>query len=147
MKLTLLRTGDLETLSKWFVNESEVRQWAGPNVSYPVLAKNLFVEIDLESNRSFSLVENDELIGFGQLSLFENYDHLCRIVIRPDLRGRGFGKELVKQLMLQTNRGKGFSLFVDRRNGSAIQLYRSFDFRISTHPNANFEDCLFMVKD
>ena len=147
MKLLNLRTGDLETLSTWFFNEHEVRQWAGPDVSYPVVAKKLFVEIDCEKNRSFSLVDENELTGFGQLSLFENYDHLCRLVIRPDLRGRGIGKELVRQLILQPKYGIGFSLFVYRWNDTAIQLYRSFDFRIATHRRANHEDCLFMVKE
>ena len=66
--------------------------------------------------------------------------NLCRVIVKPDLRGKGLGKIFCKSLMDQVSLLDGFHsvrLNVLESNQTAISCYHSLGFKISQRlPNA-----------
>ncbi len=80
------------------------------------------------------LVRREEIVGYGHLERFSQPEkgHVARlgIIVSPQVRGRGLGKELMEEL-LQTARHLGLAkvwLSVHRDNVRAIRLYESVGF-------------------
>ena len=149
MEFRRSKNGDLETLSRWFNNESDAMYWGGPNISFPINIENLKNEIQWSGNQSYSLIENGSLVGFVQLANKFYCHHLCRVLIKPDARGRGLSKILMKFVFDSIKSDiKKYSLFVYKDNDIAINLYRNIGFHVQQHPKgqANMDECLFMVK-
>ena len=48
---------------------------------------------------SFIAVENNRIVGFGNIFLFDKHSWLGNIIIKSDFRGKGYGTEITKFLM------------------------------------------------
>lgn len=74
----------------------------------------------------------DELVAVGRAANFEKWTVLTRLFVRPDFRGKGLGKDLVTQLLNQTNKAGATKalLQVDSKNTNAIALYRKMGFTL-----------------
>lgn len=73
-----------------------------------------------------------DLIAVGRTASNNGWATLTRLYVREDWRGKGIGKDLVKQLLfIAKNQGisKVF-LQVDLRNTGAIALYQGLGFRV-----------------
>lgn len=150
VELRQSENSDLETLSTWFDNELDARCWGGPSISFPFLIENLKKEIQWAVNRSYSLVENESLVGFAQIAHKFGCNHICRVLIKPDLRGKGLGKKLMESVFESTKSdNRNYSLFVYEENAAATKLYKTLGFHVEPHPEAqaNMDKCLFMVKN
>lgn len=131
----------------WTPEADALRCWAGPNTRHPATPGSLWEDINNSDATTFALESpSDGLAAFGQVRFREQtYGHLARLIVSPQLRGRGLGRLLCLTLMREAVRLhpiKAFSLYVFPDNLKAIGLYRSLGyFEIGRHPQA---DCLLM---
>jgi len=123
---------DLPVIISWIPDAAGCRRWAGPAVTFPIAVASLTQEITFSPHNSYCLEEKAELIGFGQLiPKSDQRVHAARIIVAPQIRGRGYGRKLCQFLMAQASELKypRISLNVYRDNSTAIKLYRSLGFR------------------
>jgi len=133
----------------WLPNQFEARRWGGPSISYPVVVEILQREIQWNTHRSYSLAANEKLVGFAQIAQRFGMNHVCRVVIDPDMRGLRLGWKLLSLLFDATlEEGRDYSLFVFEDNEVAVGLYRKLGFVVAEHPAevTNMAACFFMVK-
>lgn len=159
LKLRAAVIDDLAAVSAWFVptkvatsaqEQALIRQWAGPKVTYPCSAEQLALHVMNGNYHSFTLSENNNIVGFGQIQLVKQRAHLARLVINPKYRGLGLAKRLLSGLIenaQQQIQVKEVSLFVYLENTTAIACYTKFGFAESvTPPGINALDgCRFMT--
>ena len=149
MQFRQSQNSDLEVLSTWFDNELEAKYWGGPLISFPIEIERLKNEIQWAENQSYSLIDNGYFIGFAQIANRFSCNHICRVLIKPDMRGRSLGKRLMVSIFSSCkSNSKNYSLFVYKNNDVAINLYKSLGFNINQHPEgqAHMGESIFMVK-
>ena len=139
--LKLFTENDTDTLTSWIDTENMMLQWGGPLFAYPPdrlhMQRHLIMGNDSPpANLVYKAVdENGQSVGHGEICVI-NYKHrtatLCRILIGPpEMRGRGFGIELIKCLlhvgfdMLHLHR---IDLKVYEHNLGAIRCYEKAGF-------------------
>lgn len=135
IRLAVLK--DLECVASWVTTEREVRQWAGPRVSFPVDVGSLPMQIEWERSHSWSVIEGDLVIAFGQVIQKPGQRlHLARLIVSPALRGKSIGRFLASSLLekaLVCNPST-ISLNVVTDNRAAIKLYQSLGFTEASRP-------------
>lgn len=149
MEFRLTKESDILPLSLWFTTQTQVQNWAGPLVRFPLVLEQLKKDISWSLIPSYSLLENDELVGFIQI--FDRFEclHIGRVAINPTKRGKGYAIKLMHELFkVYENSNKNYSLFVYKDNLNAINLYKKLDFRVcdSMTEYENENNCLFMKK-
>ncbi len=129
---------DLDIVTSWVISAGECALWAGPDVSFPIDMGALRDAIDFDVVKTFSMIEGEELVAFGQVvPKGVRRGHLARLIVAREQRRRGHGRTLVEALV-QEARVAGFqivSLNVDPRNSGAIALYESLGFRPAPRPD------------
>ncbi len=131
---------DIETVIRWIQSSEEAKLWGGPKIRYPLCIHNLLEDIGFSDHHSFSFISNDELFGFAQIvDIEKGVGHIARVIIKPDLRGRGFGNRIFGDLIkyCDSNTYKQLKLNVYLSNSAAINLYRSFGFQITKTDDSN----------
>ena len=152
MKLRITTLDDFKILRYWIPDKVSCRIWAGPLVGFPFTVESLIEDLCYHENNTFSLVNDEDLfLGMGQIFEKNERLHLARIIVSPDYRGRGFGKDLCIQLIhkgIEKFGEKEFSLNVYRNNKTAIGLYENLGF----HPvkkvpldSKSAEDSIYMI--
>jgi len=140
-------------LMGWFPDKESVIRWGSPYMRYPLHWES-FLE-DMYWGRMSSRValeEDGSLLGFGQFYLKLGRCHLARLVVNPDIRGRGLGKKFIAALMKHGSEHLGtgeFSLYVMTENKPAFNCYRSLGFNLAPYPHGDpqLENCVFMLAD
>lgn len=141
MHLTQLRPSlltDLPSISTWVKNQEECDLWSGGVVPFPIDLSILPRQIIWDSAQSWTLEASAEIVGYGQIvPKQEGRLHLARILVDPDERGNGFGRQLVTHLLHKAleNGAPVVSLNVHPVNSRATGLYLSLGFK----PVSNFE--------
>lgn len=150
MRIRSATEQDLAELSGWFETESDVKNWGGPAVHFPLGLEQLKIDIAWDTADSYSLVdESRNLLGFGQAFFKYGCRHLGRIVLSPKIRGRKLGEKLMTALLNSTSTdGVRFSLFVFEDNIPAKRLYESMGFAVQPYPSgmSKIKGCIFMIK-
>ena len=101
------------------------------------------------AGRLWLAFENEELAGcIAMRSLGEDICEMKRLYVRPQFRGRGFGRVLAERLIAEA-RTIGFSKMrldtLPGRMDRAIGMYRSLGFReIDRYYDNPYEPALFM---
>ncbi len=151
MELRLRPAGlpDLAEIITWIPDARALERWAGPGKTFPTRPEILWREIMATPENAYGLVQDKNLLGFGQILARPGGAsfHLARIIIAPRYRGQGLGAHLCRQLMnvaRQEHTVKSFTLNVHPHNQTAINLYRSLGFRLAAHQPR--KDTIFMVK-
>lgn len=139
-------------LVSWIHNEQQLRQWAGPQLRYPIDAQSLGVDLECSSRPSFALISTDgSLLGFGQVYLRQERCHLCRLIVAPTQRGRGIAGVLVDEICRQGSIELGvgaYSLFVYHENKAAISAYKKYGFSITPYVGSDaIDNCVYMTKN
>lgn len=130
---------DAAKLISWIKNEEELMQFAGPQFQLPLTAKQITDSLKDKNRFAFKVVEVEiaKTIGYAELYLKENSFMLARILVDDvGLRGKGYGKVIVKQLL-----DFGFSNFdktiaelnVFDWNVHAIRCYEKVGFKTDPH--------------
>jgi ribosomal protein S18 acetylase RimI-like enzyme len=150
MKIRPATEEDLIELSRWFLSESEAKEWGGPSIHFPFSVDQLNKDIEWDVVDSYAMIdENDNLLGFAQACNKFGCKHLKRIVVSPEMRGKRVGFEFMTTLLNATTlAGVNFSLFVYQDNIPAKKLYDRLGFVAQPYPDGQQEiqDCIFMVR-
>jgi len=141
----------IDELMKWFSSKDDVMIWGGPGIRFPLEKASFCEDIKYSTLLSYSLVDNEKLLGFGQIYSRLNRCHLGRLIINPTYRSQGLGRKLIQdlckegtaQLKLTT-----YSLFVLEHNKVAKSLYQSMGFSQSQYPKEiPLKSCQYMTTD
>lgn len=134
---------DLAEILSWIPDAVAFERWTGPHLAYPTTPERVWAEINPTPENAFALVQDNQLVGFGQVRFHYRPGalHLARIIINPWFRGQGYGRILCTRLMAAAAANHPhtpFSLNVHPQNQVAVELYRSLGFRPAAHqPRAN----------
>lgn len=122
---------DLKTVIAWILDAEMCRAWAGPMVRFPLNLEGIAQDIEFELDNSYCLVEDQNITAFGQLiRKNEKRLHMARIIVAPDKRASGIGRQWCLALMALA-RQKGchcISLNVYRDNLAALRIYTRTGF-------------------
>lgn len=101
MKLRAAEALGLSTVLSWIDGEQSLRMWAGPKVQYPVSPQNIWSELSASADNAYAFADGEgAVIGFGQILLKVNNSlHLARLIVNPELRAQGIGRNLCVALM------------------------------------------------
>jgi ribosomal protein S18 acetylase RimI-like enzyme len=132
-------SADIDALMDWFPARAEVEIWGGPSFRFPFTKRSFRKDIYWGRMATFSLYDQSgEFAAFGQLYVRSGRINLARLVVRPDMRGRGVGRRLVTMLM-QAGATlfdcDEFSLFVFRGNVPAFRCYTGMGFAVRAYPD------------
>lgn len=74
--------------------------------------------------------ENDELLGYGVMSVAAGESHILNLTVRPESQRKGIGRKLMKNFIQLAQRHHAETLMLEVRpsNVSAIRLYESMGF-------------------
>lgn len=152
MLLSAANDDDFDVLMGWFEDELAVRQWGGPNFRYPFTSRSFREDMGVGTLDSFVYRSVDgELLAFGQVYEMLGRGHLARLVVSPRHRGRGVGSDLVNDLCAKASeffKCSGHSLYVMRKNATAVRCYERAGFVESPYPRQDGmgEEIMFMVR-
>ena len=152
MKLIVATESDISQLMTWFPTERSVDIWGGPEFRYPFTPATFYEDVHFRDMASYCLVDiSGETQGFGQIYERHGRINLARLVVSPDRRGQGIGKQLVSLLMEQGRKDiplREFSLYVYVDNNPARACYAAMGFEESEYPeNDEMADtCVYMTR-
>jgi ribosomal protein S18 acetylase RimI-like enzyme len=128
---------DVRKVASWITSARECELWAGPRLPFPLDVSVLPARIDFDAAETFATSSGDRLVAFGQIvPKALRRAHLARVIVAPDVRGRGHGERLIRLLVDESRRQLHLrvSLNVDRENAPAIALYSKLGFREADRP-------------
>lgn len=133
MNIRPYKPEDAAVILSWCQDEKAFYQWtAGVIGTYPITEKEFqFVE----SLKAFTAMEESEIAGFFTLrNPNENQKELRLgfVIINPDKRGKGYGKQMLKKALEYAFEIYGalkVSLGVFENNQSAYFCYKSVGFK------------------
>lgn len=145
--LRLPQQADYEAIASWIADEKACARWAGPSVPFPFEPDDLPGLLEMEGCSSYCLTEGGQAcIGFGQFWVAEHGAvHIGRIIISPEVRGKGAGRLLCEKLMdkaVESSGARRVTLRVYRDNHAARTLYSSLGFHEVA--SESMGDLLFM---
>ncbi|PID41750.1 MAG: hypothetical protein CSB48_13345 [Proteobacteria bacterium] len=150
MRIEKAAIEDLKAICGWFKTGADVQLWGGPSLAFPLELEEVKKAIEWSDSNSYSFFnEKNRLIGFAQVFDKFGCQHLSRIVLTPELRGKGISCELLKLLIDSIDSVQDcYSLFVYEHNMSALKLYKRLGFARHKYPDGveNNEGCIFMVR-
>ncbi len=152
MKLSAATEADISHLMSWFPTERSVDLWGGPNFRYPFTPEYFHEDVHWREMNTYCLVDGcGEMLAFGQVYERHGRINLARLVVSPDCRRQGIGRQLVGRLMQLGRREfpcQEYSLYVCKDNHPAKACYMSMGFEDSEYPeNDEMADtCLYMTR-
>ena len=109
---------------------AEVYQLEKASFSEPWSEMTFIKELENPQAHYFVAMEDEKIVGYAGMVVILDEGHIMNIAVDKLQRGRGIGKELVRQL-IDKARGLemiGLTLEVRAGNIAAINLYESFGF-------------------
>jgi len=154
LQLCPITDQDFLEIISWIPDKSSCKLWAGPVIRFPLTVAMLKNDMGFHAGNTLSLKDTRKtLLGLGQLlKKPDGRIHLARIVVSPEYRRQGFGKELCRGLMEAAKKRYGeckFSLNVYTENIHAVSLYEKLGFRQRPSLSAftSDEPIVYMEKD
>ncbi len=152
MKLSAATEADISLLMSWFSTGRSVDLWGGPNFRYPFTPGSFHEDVHWREMNTYSLVDGSgEMLAFGQFYERHGRINLARLVVSPDRRRQGIGKQLVNRLMEQGRkdiRRQEYSLYVYKDNHPAKACYMSLGFEEAEYPENDemAKTCLYLTR-
>lgn len=87
-------------------------------------------------------IENDEAVGYLDITYKYDENELYDILVKEQYRGRGYGKAMLARA-IELNRPKGMMVLTETDNIAAIALFESLGFR--RRPGGNSITAWFML--
>ena len=131
---------DADEIIKWSKDEHSFRLWSADRYrDYPIKAEDInnnYNECIASGNfYPMTLMDEDKIIGHLILRNPDSNKDIVRlgfIIVNPDLRGKGYGKILIKEAIKyakNTLNAKEINLGVFENNESAYHCYKSVGFK------------------
>ncbi len=141
------KKSDSKTICKWLNSEEVFYKWSAGRYQYPLTAEQLdsrFEEFQLDPNAWFmtALDETGNVCGhfiFRKADYENNSIHMGFIVVSPDCRGKGIGKQMLSAAIKYAAEILGMkriTLGVFANNPAAVKCYESIGFK----PFGNHDD-------
>jgi len=149
LEFRVTKENDILELSSWFKTQVEIKNWGGPLVRFPFTLDQFKKDIGFNIITSYSLVQNNELLGFIQIFDKFGCSHIGRVIVNPKKRSSGLGLKLIQSLFQKyKDTNQNYSLFVYKHNSIAINLYKKLGFEIDANSSEyeNENNCFFMQK-
>jgi 3-oxoacyl-[acyl-carrier protein] reductase len=124
---------DYAALATWLQDRAEVIQWCGQALPLPLAPAELERQVQEAQTRSCIWSAEAGPIAFGQYGMTRpGTVHLARLIVRPELRGRGHGRALCAALMAAASAGGGvraMTIDIRRDHIAARNLCSSLGFQ------------------
>jgi ribosomal protein S18 acetylase RimI-like enzyme len=132
MRLDDFTEGDGDDVASWPASAAEAAGWAGAAAPWPFTAADIGRGHEDPDVRPFVLRDGPDLVAYGEVWVDEDEREieLARIIVRPDRRGRGVGRTLVR-LLLERSGESGLPVAFVRvvsSNDAALACYQSAGF-------------------
>ena len=122
----------------WIQNSVEMIYWSGQTfLEQGFTLTNFKSHLNSKRILPYARVDkNENILCYAEIVRTQKlgFVNLCRVIVRPDLRGKGLGKTFCKSLMDQAilmNGYRSIRLNVLECNQPAISCYQSLGFKIS----------------
>lgn len=142
LRLRPFKLHEADAIASWFSNADEetFRKWGKNNFNYPLTVKELdefFKKTQSDDNAwQLAAIDNDgRLVGHFQMRCADYLSesiHLGYIVIDPEMRGKGYGKEMIccaLNYAFDILKMKRVTVNVYDSNPAAHKCYLSVGFR------------------
>ena len=133
-----IKSKDYSYIEKWIDNERSHALWCANNFPYPMTPETFqdFLERAMEEWSACAFVATDDrgnVIGFFQysLNLESNEGFLASIIVNNKLRGKGFGKEMIRlavRYAFEITNAESVQLNVFEENAAAKRCYERLGF-------------------
>ena len=152
MKLNVATKSDISHLMSWFPDERSVNIWGGPKFRYPFTRDTFEEDVHWREMYTYCLVDSPgAMLAFGQIYERHGRINLARLVVAPDQRSQGLGKQLVDMLM---DKGREkfpleeFSLYVRKDNYAARACYVGSGFEEHEYPKGDemADTCFYLTR-
>lgn len=150
--LRVVSEADISRLMSWFPTGQSVDIWGGPKFRYPYTPQTFDEDVCWRQIDSYCLVDPaDEMLAFGQIYERHERINLARLVVAPQQRGRGIGKQLIA-LLMEKGRARfplrAYSLYVYKDNHPARACYVGMGFREHRFPvdDEMAGTCIYMTR-
>ena len=150
VRLRPYKKSDSKIICGWLDDETSFMKWCAGMYSFPLTAQQLderFEAFCKDENAWFmtALDKSGRVCGhfiFRKADCENNSIHMGFIIISPDMRGKGFGKEMIRQAL-----SYAFDIFgaeivtlgVFANNESALGCYKAAGFTETDTDKACFE--------
>ena len=137
IELILFDETGFDILISWIDTPEALMQFAGPDYSFPLTHEQLVAAAGDERRIAFKAIhtETGTMIGYAEIFIGKETAYLGRILIGdPNLRGRGYGQAIVRQLVdiaFGEMKQHKLSLNVFDFNCSAIRCYEKVGFVVN----------------
>ena len=116
----------------WVTSAAEAERWAGVSPWPPTTDLLAEWHADVDVHPFLLIVPDSTCVGYGEVwvDVEENEAELARLIVDPEHRGRGYGRQLVLLLTDQA-RQRGLQevwLRVRAENAPALACYRAAGF-------------------
>lgn len=140
MNLRPLKNCDIPTIAGWLTDETMMHKWcANEFTTFPLTADALRAYFDARRDRDdyfeFCAFDGSELLGHFILEFTDESKKemwLGFVILAPEKRGKGLGKELVRLAVRYAFTIAGaekMTLAVFKNNPAAMHVYESLGFR------------------
>ena len=152
MKLNDATEADISHLMSWFPTARSVDIWGGPKFRYPFTAETFFEDVRWQQIDSYHLVDlAGDMLAFGQIYERHGCVNLARLVVSPNRRRQGIGKQLVALLMEKGRESfplQEYSLYVCKDNYPAQACYAEMGFEEQQIPVGDemADTCIYMTR-
>lgn len=138
MHLNVATEADVSHLMSWFPTARSVEIWGGPKFRCPFTAETFQKDMHWRQMDSYCLVDPaGDMLAFGQIYERHGRINLARLVVSPDRRRQGIGKQLVALLMEKGRESfplQEYSLYVYTDNYPAKACYAGMGFQEREFP-------------
>jgi len=137
--LVRIEAEDIAELMTWFADARAVNYWGGPSFRFPFDRESFDKDCRWGDFSSYCLRSPDrEFAAFGQMGSRYGRAHLARLVVNPDMRGRGVGRKLLESLIFVAHAEQKYreiGLLVYKDNTAAYQCYLALGFEVQDYPD------------
>lgn len=116
--------------------------------SIPPLTETL-EEVREEFSKStfLKLTSEGKIIGSVRISVKNDSCEIGRLIVHPDIQGKGIGKKLILKIENEFPKAKRFELFTGSKSESNIYLYEKLGYKIfARKPLSELVELVFMEK-
>jgi ribosomal protein S18 acetylase RimI-like enzyme len=122
-------------LLSWIQNETERILWSGSTFDHDFSLPAFNRHLKRKDVFAYSLIDSiQQLVSYGEVvSKIPSSASICRVIVNPELRGRGYGQKFCHELInLIKKKGsaKAISLNTLATNKQAITCYKKVGFQV-----------------